>query len=52
MREFVWEIVKFSICECSEVLCDKHMDHIVICAIYAVAKKSAFDISFNTIIKK
>jgi len=38
--EFVWEIVKFLICEKIDVLINRHLDQIIICAIYAVSKKT------------
>lgn len=37
--EFVWEIIKFLICEEIEILICRHLDHLIICAIYAVTKK-------------
>lgn len=38
--EFVWEIVKFILCEKIDVLINRHLDQIIICAIFAVSKKT------------
>lgn len=38
--EFVWEIVKFILSEKIDVLINRHLDHIIICAIFAVSKKT------------
>lgn len=50
--DLVWEIVKFTISECAQILKNMHMDHIIICSIYAVCKKFKIEISFSKIFKK
>lgn len=39
--EFVWEIVKYLICEQTDILIERHLDHLIICAFYAVSKKTS-----------
>lgn len=39
--EFVWEIVKYLVCEQIDLLIGRHLDHLIICSIYAVSKKCA-----------
>lgn len=38
--EFVWEIVKFILCEKTDVMINRHLDQIIICSIFAVSKKT------------
>lgn len=38
--EMVWEIVKTLICEEIDLLIGQHLDQLIICAIYAVSKKT------------
>lgn len=39
--EFVWELVKYLVCEQIDLLIGRHLDHLIICSIYAVSKKSS-----------
>jgi len=39
--EFVWETVKYLICEEIDLLIGRHLDHLIICCIYGVSKKTA-----------
>ena len=38
--EMVWEIVKSVVCEEIDLLLGQHLDQILICAVYAVSKKT------------
>lgn len=38
--EMVWEIFKNVICEDVDLLISRHLDHVLICSIYAVSKKT------------
>lgn len=42
--EFVWELVKYLICEQIDLLIGRHLDHLIICSIYAVSKKCSCSI--------
>lgn len=50
--ELVWEIVKFTVSECAAILPNMHMDHIVICSVYASCKKFKLPISFSRIFQR
>jgi len=50
--EFVWEIVKFIVCQKIDILINRHLDQVIICAIFAVSKKtnkSGSAVSFSQI---
>lgn len=50
--EFVWDIFKFILCERVDMLVDRHIDLIVLCSVYLVAKKAQKDPKFKDILLK
>jgi hypothetical protein len=51
-KEKIWELMKFCLSTETDLLIDRHMDQILLCATYAVSKMTDSKITFNTIISK
>lgn len=41
LMEFVWESVKFVLCENIDLIINRNVDYVLICSIYAVSKKTS-----------
>lgn len=51
-KEKLWELMKYCLSSETELLIDRHIDQILLCATYAVSKMTGSKITFNTIISQ
>jgi len=51
-KEKLWELMKFCLSAETDLLIDRHMDQILLCATYAISKMTGSKITFNTIISQ
>ena len=49
LTEFVWDIMKFVICERVDLLVNRHVDLILLCSIFSVCKKAKKEVKFKYI---
>ncbi|XP_063801376.1 retinoblastoma-like protein 2 isoform X2 [Pseudophryne corroboree] len=51
LRKKIWTCLEFSIVHCSSLMKDRHLDQLLMCAVYVMAKVTEEDLSFHNIIK-
>lgn len=51
-KEKLWELMKYCLSSETDLLIDRHIDQILLCAVYAVSKMTGSKITFNTIISQ
>ncbi|KAM7002349.1 retinoblastoma-like protein 2 [Tautogolabrus adspersus] len=51
LRRKIWTCFEFSVVHCSELLKDRHLDQLLMCAVYVMAKVTKEDKSFQNIMK-
>ncbi|XP_070616275.1 retinoblastoma-like protein 2 [Erythrolamprus reginae] len=49
LRKKIWTCFEFSLVQCSELMMDRHLDQLLMCAIYVIAKVTKEDTSFQNI---
>ncbi|XP_075393488.1 retinoblastoma-like protein 2 isoform X1 [Tenrec ecaudatus] len=51
LRKKIWTCFEFSIIQCPELMMDRHLDQLLMCAIYVMAKVTKEDQSFQNIMR-
>ncbi|XP_072242879.1 retinoblastoma-like protein 2 isoform X2 [Leuresthes tenuis] len=51
LRRKIWTCFEFSLVHCSEMMKDRHLDQLLMCAVYVTAKVTKEDRSFQNIMK-
>uniref|UniRef100_A0A2K6RRN0 Retinoblastoma-like protein 2 n=1 Tax=Rhinopithecus roxellana TaxID=61622 RepID=A0A2K6RRN0_RHIRO len=51
LRKKIWTCFEFSIIQCPELMMDRHLDQLLMCAIYVMAKVTKEDKSFQNIMR-
>lgn len=51
LRKKIWTCFEFSIIQCPELMMDRHLDQLLMCAIYVMAKVTKDDRSFQNIMR-
>lgn len=51
LRKKIWTCFEFSIIQCTELMMDRHLDQLLMCAIYVMAKVTKEDRSFQNIMR-
>ncbi|XP_053519234.1 retinoblastoma-like protein 2 isoform X2 [Artibeus jamaicensis] len=51
LRKKIWTCFEFSIVQCPELMMDRHLDQLLLCAIYVMAKVTKDDKSFQNIMR-
>ncbi|KAH0512455.1 Retinoblastoma-like protein 2 [Microtus ochrogaster] len=51
LRKKIWTCFEFSIIQCPELMMDRHLDQLLMCAIYVMAKVTKEDRSFQNIMR-
>uniref|UniRef100_A0A8C6HW23 Retinoblastoma-like protein 2 n=1 Tax=Mus spicilegus TaxID=10103 RepID=A0A8C6HW23_MUSSI len=51
LRKKIWTCFEFSIIQCTELMMDRHLDQLLMCAIYVMAKVTREDRSFQNIMR-
>ncbi|XP_061449609.1 retinoblastoma-like protein 2 isoform X2 [Rhineura floridana] len=51
LRNKIWTCFEFSLVQCSELMMDRHLDQLLMCAIYVIAKVTKEDTSFQNIMR-
>ncbi|KAM5263215.1 retinoblastoma-like protein 2 isoform 4-T4 [Ctenodactylus gundi] len=51
LRKKIWTCFEFSIVQCPELMMDRHLDQLLMCAIYVMAKVTKEDKSFQNIMR-
>ncbi|XP_028644049.1 retinoblastoma-like protein 2 isoform X5 [Grammomys surdaster] len=51
LRKKIWTCFEFSITQCTELMMDRHLDQLLMCAIYVMAKVTKEDKSFQNIMR-
>ncbi|KAG3257285.1 retinoblastoma-like protein 2 isoform X3 [Ictidomys tridecemlineatus] len=51
LRKKIWTCFEFSIIQCTELMMDRHLDQLLMCAIYVMAKVTKEDKSFQNIMR-
>ncbi|XP_054856396.1 retinoblastoma-like protein 2 [Eublepharis macularius] len=51
LRKKIWTCFEFSLVQCSELMMDRHLDQLLMCAIYVIAKVTKEDTSFQNIMR-
>ncbi|XP_006863580.1 PREDICTED: retinoblastoma-like protein 2 [Chrysochloris asiatica] len=51
LRKKIWTCFEFSIIQCPELMMDRHLDQLLMCAIYVMAKVTKEDQSFQDIMR-
>lgn len=51
LRRKIWTCFEFSLVHCSELMMDRHLDQLLMCAVYVMAKVTKEDKSFQNIMK-
>ncbi|XP_055011295.1 retinoblastoma-like protein 2 [Boleophthalmus pectinirostris] len=51
LRRKIWACFEFSLVHCTQLLMDRHLDQLLMCAIYVIAKVTKEDKSFQNIMK-
>ncbi|XP_024407208.2 retinoblastoma-like protein 2 [Desmodus rotundus] len=51
LRKKIWTCFEFSIVQCPELMMDRHLDQLLMCAIYVMAKVTKDDKSFQNIMR-
>lgn len=51
LRRKIWTCFEFSLVHCTELMMDRHLDQLLMCAVYVMAKVTKEDKSFQNIMK-
>ncbi|XP_039208331.1 retinoblastoma-like protein 2 isoform X1 [Crotalus tigris] len=51
LRKKIWTCFEFSLVQCAELMMDRHLDQLLMCAIYVIAKVTKEDTSFQNIMR-
>ncbi|XP_074533560.1 retinoblastoma-like protein 2 isoform X2 [Halichoeres trimaculatus] len=51
LRRKIWTCFEFSLVHCTELMMDRHLDQLLMCAVYVMAKVTKEDRSFQNIMK-
>ncbi|XP_042293936.1 retinoblastoma-like protein 2 [Sceloporus undulatus] len=51
LRKKIWTCFEFSLVQCSELMMDRHLDQLLMCAIYVISKVTKDDTSFQNIMR-
>ncbi|XP_068996098.1 retinoblastoma-like protein 2 isoform X2 [Embiotoca jacksoni] len=51
LRRKIWTCFEFSVVHCTEMMMDRHLDQLLMCAVYVMAKVTKEDKSFQNIMK-
>uniref|UniRef100_A0ACB8EA38 Tubulin folding cofactor A n=1 Tax=Sphaerodactylus townsendi TaxID=933632 RepID=A0ACB8EA38_9SAUR len=51
LRKKIWTCFEFSLVQCSELMMDRHLDQLLMCAIYIIAKVTEENTSFQNIMR-
>uniref|UniRef100_A0A6J0U4X4 Retinoblastoma-like protein 2 n=1 Tax=Pogona vitticeps TaxID=103695 RepID=A0A6J0U4X4_9SAUR len=51
LRKKIWTCFEFSLVQCSELMMDRHLDQLLMCAIYVIAKVTKEGTSFQDIMR-
>ncbi|XP_051835806.1 retinoblastoma-like protein 2 isoform X1 [Antechinus flavipes] len=51
LRKKIWTCFEFSVVQCPELMMDRHLDQLLMCAIYVMAKVTKEDKSFQNIMR-
>uniref|UniRef100_A0A8D0B9A7 Retinoblastoma-like protein 2 n=1 Tax=Salvator merianae TaxID=96440 RepID=A0A8D0B9A7_SALMN len=51
LRKKIWTCFEFSLVQCPELMRDRHLDQLLMCAIYIIAKVTKEDTSFQNIMR-
>ncbi|XP_063168727.1 retinoblastoma-like protein 2 isoform X1 [Candoia aspera] len=51
LRKKIWTCFEFSLVQCSELMMDRHLDQLLMCAVYVIAKVTKEDTSFQNIMR-
>jgi len=51
VQENIWAAIKFNLSEKTEMLMDRHLDHLILCCIYAVCKCTS-EVTFKNLVDK
>ncbi|XP_021116560.1 retinoblastoma-like protein 2 isoform X2 [Heterocephalus glaber] len=51
LRKKIWTCFEFSMIQCPEIMMDRHLDQLLMCAIYVMAKVTKEDKSFQNIMR-
>ncbi|XP_066493965.1 retinoblastoma-like protein 2 [Tiliqua scincoides] len=51
LRKKIWTCFEFSLVQCSELMMDRHLDQLLMCAIYVIAKVTKENTSFQDIMR-
>ncbi|KAL7978946.1 hypothetical protein Chor_013435 [Crotalus horridus] len=51
LRKKIWTCFEFSLVQCVELMMDRHLDQLLMCAIYVIAKVTKEDTSFQNIMR-
>ncbi|CAJ1055794.1 retinoblastoma-like protein 2 isoform X1 [Xyrichtys novacula] len=51
LRRKIWTCFEFSLVHCTEMMMDRHLDQLLMCAVYVMAKVTKEDRSFQNIMK-
>uniref|UniRef100_A0A4X2LQ23 RB transcriptional corepressor like 2 n=1 Tax=Vombatus ursinus TaxID=29139 RepID=A0A4X2LQ23_VOMUR len=51
LRKKIWTCFEFSVVQCPELMMDRHLDQLLMCAIYVMAKVTKADRSFQNIMR-
>ncbi|KAH0619639.1 hypothetical protein JD844_000452 [Phrynosoma platyrhinos] len=51
LRKKIWTCFEFSLVQCSELMMDRHLDQLLMCAVYIISKVTEDDTSFHNIMR-
>ncbi|XP_043937954.1 retinoblastoma-like protein 2 [Protopterus annectens] len=51
LRKIIWTCFEFSLVQCPKLMMDRHLDQLLMCAVYVMAKVTQRDKSFHDIMK-
>ncbi|XP_060643920.2 retinoblastoma-like protein 2 isoform X1 [Anolis sagrei] len=51
LRKKIWTCFEFSLVQCSDLMMDRHLDQLLMCAIYIISKVTKEDTSFQNIMR-
>ncbi|XP_018113321.1 retinoblastoma-like protein 2 isoform X2 [Xenopus laevis] len=51
LRKKIWTCFEFSLVQCPELIKDRHLDQLLMCAVYVISKVTKEDTSFHNIMK-
>ncbi|KAM6117939.1 retinoblastoma-like protein 2 isoform 2-T2 [Pterocles gutturalis] len=51
LRKKIWTCFEYSLVHCPEIMMDRHLDQLLMCAVYVMAKVTKEDISFQNIMR-